>query len=626
MLNLGHFARSFLVCLFITASLLLTEAVANEAMISRMGADVKYLSSDELEGRGIGTQGLDKAAEYIRNEFKKLGIQSAVEDGSYFQNLQIPDSVFANKEKTELTILDAAGETTPLTLGTDFQPYTIGGSGLVKGDLFFVGYGIQATDYQYDDYAEQNVKGKILVMLRYEPQQNNEDSVFEGTETTSHAYIRTKLKLAQDQGALAVLFVNPPFTTREKQDEFATADKFGRSSFDIPFVQITQDVFNNLLKQSELKSSAGARLTTLDEVEKELDQNLKAISQPLGALTATVEVEFEKEYAKVYNVAGVLPGHGPHAEETIVIGAHYDHLGYGGMGSLAQGVTAIHNGADDNASGTAALLEMARRIAMRRSLLPRRVVFIAFTAEERGLLGSDYYVENPLIPLEETIAMFNFDMVGNLKENELTVYGTGTAKEFDELVEAANLDTKLKLNKIEGVMGASDHYSFFRNEIPCFHFFSGFTQEYHTPSDDFETLNIEGMEKIVSYTMTLFDKILNLDQAPEYVKTEKQASPHGGGGGMAYLGISPNYTADVEGLLLNGVKEKSPAETGGLQAGDIIVKFGEIKVADIQGLTDGLRRYKPKETVTVIVERKKAGSDEQEEVQLQITLGSSGGN
>ncbi|MCA9040485.1 MAG: M20/M25/M40 family metallo-hydrolase [Planctomycetaceae bacterium] len=613
-------------CLLSVASLFLSQiSRANETVLSRISEDVKYLASDELEGRGIGTKGLDKAADYIRAEFQKLGIQSAVEDGTYFQQMEIPDSIFADPEQTKIEIAYSQDQKQTLNLKTDFSPYTIGGTGTVEGNLYFAGYGIQAPDFQYDDYAGQDLKGKIVVILRYEPQQGKEDSVFAGMEITKHSYLRTKLKLAQDQGAAAVIMVNPPFTTKEKPDELEPEDKFGKSSFEIPFLQISQDVFNTLLTHSPIKSSDGKPLATLQDVETELDQNLKPISQPMGNIHLSLNVQFEKKYAQVYNVAGYLPGHGPHAEEAIVIGAHYDHLGYGGAGSLAGGVTAIHNGADDNASGTAALLEMARRIATRRSLLPRRVIFIAFTAEERGLLGSDYYVEHPLYPLEKTVAMLNFDMVGNLQEDQLTVYGTGTAKEFDALVESANESTKLKLNKIEGVMGASDHYSFFRHDIPCFHFFSGFTQEYHTPSDDFETLNIAGMEKIIQFSLNLFDNVVQLESAPEYVKTEKPES-HMGRGGMAYLGVLPNYTADVKGLLLNGVKEKSPAETAGLKGGDIITKFGEITVSDIQGLADGLRQYKPRETITVIVKRKKPDSEETEEVSLKVTLGDAGSN
>ncbi|MEZ6045048.1 MAG: M20/M25/M40 family metallo-hydrolase [Planctomycetaceae bacterium] len=625
--NNGFLSLPILLLMGVLTSLLSSgfEVSANEAAVSRIGEDIKYLASDELEGRGIGTKGLEKAAEYIKAEFEKLGIQGAAEDGSYYQNLKIPDSVFADKEKTNLVFDTGADEKLELQLGADYQPYTIGGTGNITGDLVFIGYGIQAPDYKYDDYADIDIAGKILVMLRYEPQQGDAESVFDGTETTVHSYIRTKMEMAKKYNASAVLFVNPPFNTKDKPDQLEAVDKFGRSSFEIPFLQITQQVFEKLLKESELKSADGTELATLQAVEAELDKQLKPITQPMGNIKATVSVEFDKQYADVYNVVGVLPGHGPHAEETVVIGAHYDHLGYGGMGSLAHGVTAIHNGADDNASGTAALLEIARRIATRRSLLQRRVVFIAFTAEERGLLGSDYYVEHPLIPLDKTIAMFNFDMVGNLKESELTVYGTGTAAEFDKLIDEANSNTNLKLNKIEGVMGASDHYSFFRHNIPCFHFFSGFTQEYHTPGDDYETLNVAGMDTIVSFTLNLVDQVLRMDEAPKFVKTETPQS-HGGRAGMAYLGVSPNYTADVEGLLLNGVKEKSPAEAGGLKGGDIIIKFGEVKVSDIQGLADALRRYEPKETVTVIVRRKKADSDEEEEVQLQVTLGASGSN
>jgi len=614
--SLNHvFTLCTLAAVTLCASL---QVLANEAVISRISADVKYLSSDELEGRGPKTPGLQKAADYIRDEFKALGLKSETPDGTYFQKFDIPLSSESDETNTRFVLKDSTGKETVLKLGTDFQSHTLGGETAVKAEVVFGGYGISAPDLKYDDYADLDVKGKIVIVLRHEPQQDNSRSAFAGTDTTDHSVFRTKLKVAEENGAAGLIFVNTPFITRKREDKLSSASKFGGSSFDIPFAQMTKAAFENILKEHPLKSVSGTEITTLNLLEKEIDEKFQTLAQPISGLTADLDFKFVQHKLSVANVIGVLEGKGPQAEETVIIGAHYDHLGYGGQGSLAHGQVAIHNGADDNASGTAALMELARQYASRELAPPRRMVFMAFTAEERGLLGSAHYAENPLFPLDKTIAMFNFDMVGNAEKNPLTIYGVGTAKEFKPLIEETNKTYDIKVNEVSGVMPASDHYSFFVKEIPCFHFFTGFTQEYHTPKDDFETISPGGIERVVEFTSALLDKVAEMEVAPAFVKTEnpQRASR----GGMSYLGVSPNYTADVKGLLLNGVKKNSPAEKAGMQGKDIITRFGEIKVTDIQGLADALRKYKPGETVKVSVKRG------EEQVELDVTLGKSGGN
>lgn len=590
---------------------------ANEAVVNRIAADVKYLSSDELEGRGPQTPGLEKAAEYIRAEFQKLGLSSGSPDGTYFQKFEIPLSAKADLEQTVFKLGGEEEPTKVLSLGTDYQSHTLGGTGKASGGVVFGGYGISAPKLGYDDYADLEVKGKIVIVLRHEPQQDNPESPFEGTKTTEHSVFRTKLKLAQEKGAAALIFVNTPFSTREREDSLSPADRFGGSSFEIPFAQMTKAAFENILKNHPLKTKTGESVTSLDVLEKEIDQNFAPLSQPIEGLQAELNFAFAKEKVEVANVVGVIEGAGPLSDETVVIGAHYDHLGYGGQGSLAHGEIAIHNGADDNASGTAALLEIARRFSNREIAPARRLVLIAFTAEEKGLLGSAHYAEHPLFPLQKTIAMFNYDMVGNGLKKPLTIYGVGTATEFKPLIENLNQEFKLKLNEVSGVMPASDHYSFFVKEIPCFHFFTGFTQEYHTPKDDFETIHPDGIGSVVDFTAALLEEVVAMKEPPGFVKTENPQRATRGG--MSYLGARPNYTADVEGLLLNGVKENSPADKAGLQAKDIIIQFGEVKVVDIQGLADALRKYKPGETVTVTAKRG------EEQVEVEVTLGTPGG-
>ena len=319
-------------------------------------------------------------------------------------------------------------------------------------------------------------------------------------------------------------------------------------------------------------------------------------------------------------MVGVLEGSGSLADETIVIGAHYDHLGRGGLfsGSLSFLSKDIHNGADDNASGTAMVLEMARRLARRPDPLPRRVVFIAFSGEERGLLGSRHYVEHPLYPLKSTVMMVNFDMVGRLnRENELTVYGTGTSPGFDLLVDALGKSSGFTIKKIPEGHGPSDQQSFVLKDIPVFFAFTGTHRDYHRPSDDTGLINFAGMARIADLGELLLLDVIRRPERPAFVKVERrgrQGDPGRAGVGV-YLGSIPSYDDDSKGVKLSGVREGSPAEKGGLKAGDVIVKFGGKPIATIYDYTESLGHYKPDDKVEVVVRR------DGQDVTLQVTLG-----
>ena len=604
-------------CLALLLVLGRASALAEEraTSLARMSADLGHLASDELEGRGPGTAGRQKAAEYIRDQFIGMGLKSGVDDGSYLQPFQMPLNTEIIPDETRLVLTGADGQQVPLELGNDFQALAVGGAGAANAEIVFAGYGISAPDWKYDDYAGLDVKGKIVLVLRNEPQQDDDASVFQGKKTTTHAYIRTKLQLAKKQGAAAVLLVNDPFSVKQaKADQLNAPSGFGTDGLGIPFAHVTQATVAKMLGQSPLKTADGRALSDLGAVEAEIDRTLQPLSQTLAAWKADVQSSFRKVQAELANVIGVLDGHGPLAEETIVLGAHYDHLGFGGFGSRRPNERAIHAGADDNASGTAAIIELARRFATRPERPARRLVFIAFDAEERGLIGSKHYLDHPSFPLANTVAMLNYDMVGRMKNNELTVMGTGTGAEFTALLDRVSESIGVVLKKTPRVMASGDHFHFFQRDVPALHFFTGLHDDYHTPEDTFDKINLDGVLQTIDFSEQFLDAVLGLEARPRLVKTEAKSSA---GRGMAYLGITPDYSSDADGLRVVSVAAGSPAEKGGLRAGDVITHFGDNPVADLPALSAGLRGNKPGDVVKITVQR------DGQSVSCAVTLGSS---
>ncbi|MCG8585913.1 MAG: M20/M25/M40 family metallo-hydrolase, partial [Pirellulales bacterium] len=391
------------------------------------------------------------------------------------------------------------------------------------------------------------------VMLRHEQQQNNPQSGLDGTKPSRHAFFRTKIANAVEHGAAAIIFctseadilknvthvrkrLDVAIADLEKARASMAADKAAtvadldlhraliakKAQEVLKWTDMMQKATDPLLAESRAGTGSGGRSVpvmhcrreviddiakgslggTLSEIEQAIDKDLKPRSRAIGNWTASGETSVRQTRVDAKNVVGVLEGNGPLADETIVIGAHYDHLGYGGRGSLAaahgkKAPKAIHNGADDNASGTSALIEIARRLAARKDELKRRVVFIAFTAEESGLLGSAHYVKDPLVPIDKTIAMLNFDMVGRMKDDKLVIFGTGSASEFDELLERLTKDRGLALTKNASGFGPSDQTSFYAKKIPVMHFFTGTHKDYHRPTDDTDKVNTRGIRRVV---------------------------------------------------------------------------------------------------------------------------------
>jgi hypothetical protein len=571
------------------------------AVQDRLRRDVTFLASDECEGRGITTRGIQLAADYIAAEFKKAGLKPCGPDGSYFQNFDIKGSGTL-EQPNRVQLAGPNGQKIDLKLGEQFQVMGLSGSGKVTAPLVFAGYGVTATGIAYDDFAKVPVAGKVVIFIRKTPHFGDEKHPFDGDLAEHHAALVTKVVNADLHQAAAVLFVNDRDLSGGKDRLMSfgyTAQTGGAGG--APAVHLRRAVVNDMLR-----SSLG---TTLSQIETAIDHDLKPRSAALKGWTATVEVHVRRKIVPAKNIVGVLEGSGRMAGQTVVVGAHYDHLGYGGPGSLAPSRRKqIHHGADDNASGTTVLMELARRIAAQSTGQRRRLVFIAFSGEETGLLGSDYYCKHPLFPLADTVAMVNLDMVGRLRseggKDVLQVHGTGTSKGFNALIDRLNHSFGFRLNKIAGGLGPSDHSSFYSSKVPVFFFFTGNHKDYHRPSDTADKINVPGMARVTDLVESVVQSLATTTDRPQYVYVKGGFSvgrPYAG----PTLGIMPaNYYDEVPGLLIGGVRENGPADKAGMKEGDRIVEIGGKPVKNIQTYMVILRTHKRGQPVEVKVLRK----------------------
>jgi len=570
---------------------LLPLSAANDPVLERMSKDITFLASKECEGRGVSTEGIQRAAHYIVQEFRKAGLKPGGPGGSYFQRFDVkgPGRL---ESPNALQLVGPKGEKIDLKRGKDFQVMGLSGSGKVSAPVVFAGYGAAATGFAYDDYAGVDVAGKVVVIIRRTPRFTDAKHPFDGDLFMHHAALITKMVKADLHKAAAVLFVNDRDLAKKRDDLMSfgyTAQ--GSSAGKALALHVSRASIDTML-QSSLKMN-------LEDIEKAIDKGLKPRSAPLKGWTATLEVNVKRQLIPAKNIVGVVEGSGPLAKETLIVGAHYDHLGYGGAGSLAKDrkEPQIHHGDDDNASGTTVLMELARRFGAAGSGNPRRaqvkrqgrrLVFIAFSAEESGLLGSEHYCNHPLFPLESTVAMINMDMVGRLREDKeihkdrLHVHGTGTSKQFAELIDRLNKKFDFKIQKQAGGLGPSDHASFYTKKIPVLFFFTGNHKDYHKPSDTSDKINRAGMRRVCDLVESVVADLASTSDRPKYIYVKGHVRTGRGPAGPR-LGIMPaSYDDDVPGVLIGGVAENGPADKAGLKEGDRIIELAGKPVKNIQ--------------------------------------------
>ena len=589
-----RFTAASFCCFLLAASALLSQSLPfSELTPERYIQHVTFLASDELKGRGNGSPELDRAAEYIAEQFRAYGLQAAGDGGTYFQKF---DLTVGGEFGTRNT-LQVAGLTKQRD--KDFVTMPVSSSGTYEGPVVFAGYGITSESLAWDDYAGIDVRGKAVLVFRHDPEEANPAGRF-GKDPAAPSTFINKVRNARQRGAKAILFITDP------NNHGAEPDAIGKATAELEFrdlsilaMHVTRDAVMPLFAR------AGKDMAS---VQRTIDQEKKPQSFEFGDAKIRVVADVRSIRKTVRNVVASIRGSDPVLRnEWLVIGAHYDHLGLGDRNAMsAADLGKIHHGADDNASGTAGVLEIARLVARNRQTLERSVMFMAFAGEELGLFGSSHFVNNPRVPLSSITAMINMDMIGRLSNKPLNVMGIGTSPDFPGWITEANKGLGLNLALSNGGHDGSDHLSFNGKRIPNLFFFSGLHSDYHRPTDTSDKIDAKGAVQVLSLVAGTAQLIANAPSKPAYteVKEERPQAAGGGGGAYAtYFGSVPDFRDDLKGVLFADVRADSPAGKAGLKPGDLLVEFAGEPIRNLYDFTDALGSKKPGDVVAVVVQR-----------------------
>lgn len=559
-------------------------------------AHINYLASDALKGRATGSPELEKAAKYIEQQFASFGVKP-IPGQKYQQEFQA--TLGARLDGTNRFTATLNGKSQTLNINSGFIPFSFSSTGTsAAAPVVFAGYGISAKEYNYDDYANLDVKGKYVLILRHEPQEMDAKSVFSGKETTQHATFVNKAINAKNHGARGVIIINDMGHHAGERDslmKFGTAS--GPENAGVFFVQVTASTADAWVKASG---------RNLGSIVDSIDRDLQPQSFELAGLTAAMTIGITHEVKSTHNVIGYIPGE---TDEYVIIGAHYDHLGLGDEHSLAPSqIGQIHHGADDNASGTAAVIELARYFS-KQPKQKRGILLMTFAGEELGLLGSSYYTAHPLLPLDKAVTMLNMDMIGRIRDGKIYVNGTGTGSTLDALVAAAPVPTGLKIDLSESTgYGGSDHISFTAKQVPVVFFFSGLHGDYHKPSDTADKIDAKSAAALTGYVAEVATRVLSASDRPIYQKIPEKADPHSGGAPVSSgygpnFGSVPDFNEPPKGVRFADVREGTPAAKAGLRAGDILIQFDGKEIQNLYDFTYALQSHKPGDEVLVVVLR-----------------------
>jgi hypothetical protein len=503
----GFLRAAFAAAVLATAVGAATPPIEPQALLGH----IRFLASDDLEGRGNGSAGLERAADYIAAQFKAAGLRPGGTADDWFQ--PFPLTAGLTIAPGNALVIRGPGVSATLSIGQSYYPLAVTPGDTPSSDamelsgvpIVFAGYGISAPAFKYDDYEGLDVTGKAVLIFSHEPQENRGDSRLNGARPLRETTLYSKAMAARSRGARALLVVSDPSHRVDEANYKVFAVESDAEDHQIPVLRLRRDEMAPLLKAWDLESRAAM-----------IDRDLVPRSRPLdGTVDYTQRLSLNRR--TVRNVVGILDGSSAASRhEVIVIGAHYDHVGLGGRFSAAPDRTGeIHNGADDNASGIAALIEIARAAAADTSRFPRSLVFIAFAGEERGLLGSAHYATVPTIPLENTVAMINLDMIGRAR-GKVEVGGLSVAPSLEDDVEAAARIARLDVTKGGPGSGRSDDSSFLDRRIPALHFFTGFHDDYHRPSDDWNRIDADGTARVATLALELAARIGARADRPEF--------------------------------------------------------------------------------------------------------------
>jgi hypothetical protein len=572
-------------------------AVQAGASAADLLAIVKALAAPEMEGRATGSLGMQRAARFIAGEFQRAGLEPGGGGGSYFQLFEVVTGIrLGDGNRLHLLGWDGRWE---YAVGQQFTPFSFSDSGQAQGEVVFAGYGITAPEMSYDDYAGVDAAGKIVLVLSGEPRERDPAGPFRRSEAYRYTEVRYKVLNAREHGARGVILVtNPVAHEGEPEQLFAIQG-------------ITSSSQSGILAVNALRRVAEAILAgsgwSLRELQLDIDRDLRPRSFLVVGRTADLEVQLIREHGWAWNVIGLLRGSTPLlTNQAVVVGAHYDHLGHGGEASLAPSrFGEVHPGADDNASGVAGVIGLARMFAAGGGAR-RTIVFVAFAGEEMGLLGSTQYVKDPAVPLDRTVTMLNMDMIGRLRSDKLYVFGVDTGREFRETLAAANRGVDLQLQFSGDGYGPSDHTPFYGKDRPVLFFFTGPHEDYHRPSDTPEKINAPGLARVTSLVAGVLGRVADTDEPVTFARVERSSPRQGRGSGTGYgpyFGMIPEFGGSEDGVKLGGIRAGSPAERAGLQSGDLIVRFDGKVVRNLEDFVFVLRGKRAGDRVEVVYRR-----------------------
>ena len=560
---------------------------------------VKYLASPEMRGRATGSPELEKAAAFIRDQFHSLNLKPLSGD-SYYQDFEVTTSARLGP-RNQLKYSNGREKQT-FKSQQDFVPLNLSSTGDVTGDVVFAGYGITAPEYNYDDYAGLDAKDKIVLVLRHEPQEFDDKSIFEGKSYTAHSQTVNKAVNAKMHGAKAVLLINDIAAHPNDADQL---EKFGTTSgpanAGIEFAQVKAELAAKWLALSG---------KNLESIEASIDKDLHPQSFALPAtLHIEMDIDIRREVKTVNNVGAYLPGE---TAEYVIVGAHYDHLGLGEQYSMAPSqVGTVHPGADDNASGTAGVMELAHWFS-HEPKHARGILFLTFAGEELGLLGSNYYANHPVLPLKDAVAMINMDMIGRIRDRKVYVGGVGTGTTFANLLKEAGPRHDFEADVTERAgYGSSDHTSFTAKQVPVLFFFSGLHADYHKPSDTWDKIDAPAAVRLLDLVADVMDHLRDAPARPQFVRVAEiqppadPAAPHTGkvSGYGPDFGSIPDFTELPNGVRFADIRPGSPAAKADLRAGDILTEFDGKRIQNLYDFTYALRAKRPGQEVLVKVLR-----------------------
>jgi Tol biopolymer transport system component len=563
---------------------------------------VAFLASEDLEGRMTGSAGIRKAADYLAAQFEEMNLQGLGDEDSYFREFEFNAGGRIIPHENEFSIQLPDEAPSRFEVETDFRPLSFTANGEVEGEVAFAGYGLSAPAAQggpYDSYAGLDVTNKIVLVFRYVPE---EIPASRRQELTRYSSLRYKAMMARERGAKAILIVTGPTAPN--------AGALAPLTFDSSLAGSGIVAASINLEAAEMLFAAAGK--DLKAIQTALDSENPHAEASFLIPNATVRLKMavERNRKTDRNVIGYLPpAPGPEPVEYIMVGAHYDHLGFGETGTRghSHGDGEIHPGADDNASGSAAVLELAAALSAERAQSPekfaRGIIFAFWSGEELGLIGSSHFAENPPVPLERIKAYLNFDMVGRLRDNQLILQGIGSSSDWKRLLERRNVAAGFNLVLQEDPYLPTDVTAFYPKGIPVLSFFTGSHEDYHRPTDTADRVEYEGLERITQFARALISDLIQAPGSLEYVKVERTQRAGSRDGLRLYLGTIPDYASNLEGVKIAGTTGGSPAEGAGLKPGDIIVEFAGRKVVNIYDYTHALDAAKAGEETEIVILR-----------------------